>query len=118
MVEVSFWVQRAEQKEGTYWGPALWRILEPLVARVVGLSSPINSVGILVVNVHIHGGRAKNLFDEGYEIRRGLKIHSFRVFVRFRMWNKDIVRGWSCCSGSSGLFGVRKTGERVFYGKF
>ncbi len=78
-----------------YLGASFWRILEPFVARIVGLSSPVDGVGILVVDIHIHihGGRAEDLLDEGYEIRRGLKIDGFRVFVRVRMRNKDVVRG-------------------------
>ena len=50
------------------------RVLEPLVTRVVDLSSPIDSVRLLVVKIIVHGWRAQDLLDESYEIRRGLKI--------------------------------------------
>ena len=77
-----------------YRGMALRRILEPFVPGVIGLSPPVNRVGLLVVDIHVHGGRAEDLFDEDYKIRRGLKIDGFRVFVRFGVRSPNSME---CC---------------------
>lgn len=88
-------------------------ILEPFVARVVDLSSPVDSLGLLAVEVGVHAGGSNQLLHKSLEEGRGLEVDGFRIFVC--VWGRDpnSVGGYRLRIG--GDIWVRERRKRVFY---